>query len=1194
MARAQPPAAPMSAVAARKAKLAAAEAEARAKSASATAASSPATTRSRRPSTAASASAATTPSKATPKSKAKAKATTPTSTSKKPAPTPPQPMSARTSRSAATKAESSVPSTPNKLFLSGTDPQVIIPTSISSATPEVVVPVPTNGTRATPNAKSPAARRAIRVSATTSATAATPASATRTVQRPSNTKARAAPEQTPSKLVRASTRTRPSPKFAAPEAATLAAATAAAKKAPAAAANKARKTPRTSIANATPSKRATSPASRKAAAAAAKTMTPTTSKSPAARTSSAKKRKARSAADNEEDDEETEQLREVGKIVVDLRGEDDDEDQEASEDEESRPKKPAKRRKSSKASDLAQPQSRQHWTSPNLGALVRTSRYFAGDKKGMAAHEDGDEEEEEADFDMAADSGEEAEVEEVVRKSRKVKAKGRAKKAKVQAPPEDESGFLAFGDGDSDAVSGESAESKEEEDEEDVEDEERSSDLDADHSDDEDTSSPAKFARNAGAIRGTAMAEDLASSISTPIAAKSIAGLMAKGAMADPVAKKPNIPYSKFTPVTGGAETNYMVDLIDERPESICFGLNAGESLAFVGNAKVVVLKGKLRVGAALLSDVGVSSIEVFAPAGYPVPALEAVGPSEASRAVALAEGLDTDAYGVIVRIEELRCEIQNIARACPIAGINPFVLPGRIKVADFPRTSSFQMLLAPPQEGEASAWPSSSNASLTTLEVPPNWSLTLEKLSNEIISANADLDDPVVALVRGAKKVGKSTFVKMAVNQLLAALGHGAKVAMLDLDLGQSEFGPPGSVVLHIFQSEDLAYGPSWCLPRIAARSHFIGDTSPKDDPASYMQAVQEIIAWFRAEVQRDAATGKLIPLVVNTQGWIKGLGADLGVRIETMLCPSHVYEIVPPLEGDASLMQTYRGEAYLDHQGSILAPGASITVLSGAASAFVAAGNGNPAASTCSNMVSSSNTRLSAADVRTLSIVSWFHATALAGAGQATRKTRWDFGRPILAMEPLIVDVATGLRGGLHVLPFGSSVPDGLKLGALNGSIVSIVTVPIQSPSSTSDGAATAADGASVWRDAFSSPRPSPSTGAASLGLALVRSIDPAGSIHLLSPLPAHLIAAAAAAPHRGLALVKGAIELPIWLSLDFEAVQQARDGTLDGQGSLAGVDKEDVPFLEWPRNEADAEGPVGSKKRKVRKNLMRRAQM
>jgi polynucleotide 5'-hydroxyl-kinase GRC3/NOL9 len=88
----------------------------------------------------------------------------------------------------------------------------------------------------------------------------------------------------------------------------------------------------------------------------------------------------------------------------------------------------------------------------------------------------------------------------------------------------------------------------------------------------------------------------------------------------------------------------------------------------------------------------------------------------------------------------------------------------------------------------------------------PDTWSLALNLLAGSGISdvnrqaeegaEGSDRSSPLVAIVKGPKRSGKSTFAREAVNRLL---NRYETVAYLDCDLGQSEFGPGGTVGLYL-----------------------------------------------------------------------------------------------------------------------------------------------------------------------------------------------------------------------------------------------------------------------------------------------------------------------------------------------------------------------------------------------------------
>ncbi|PWN49038.1 hypothetical protein IE53DRAFT_318327, partial [Violaceomyces palustris] len=503
-----------------------------------------------------------------------------------------------------------------------------------------------------------------------------------------------------------------------------------------------------------------------------------------------------------------------------------------------------------------------------------------------------------------------------------------------------------------------------------------------------------------------------------------------------------------------------------------------------------------------------------------------------------------------VLSISRIDTGLERIGQVCPVGGLNPF-----------------SMLRS---KARASAG------------VMNNIS---EPLSNEGYEHGAVDEEPIVVLVRGSKRVGKSTFSRLLLNRLLSQ--GGGKVAFLELDLGQSEFSPPGSVSLHVFQATSapnshrrdgdawpgILVGPNWCHPRLSVRSHWLGETSPKDDPSLYLLAVEDLMRFYRQEICQDGGDedgGKRgnrvakVPLVVNTQGWVKGLGAELSKRVEKLVLPSHILEIEPP---SASSL----GEV-------------EINGLVGAVD-------------------DASLKRLNAADLRTLSIMSFLHSFKLASVRNPSPK--WDFDRPTLGLRPFVVDLTKGgLQAGIHILPSGSCVPDELKLLALNGSLVSLFCIDHQDEEEEEEGEKGNKDPCHVWIRSLTRPRPSvscsESLGFRSLGLGLVRSIDYASSkLHLLTPIPIQDLT-----HQTRLGIMKGGIELPIWASLDFQSIQEALAGQQQGKeqsqqgtSTLAGVERERVPYLDWPAPAlvgGQGQAVVGERKRRVRRNLMRKGQV
>ena len=85
--------------------------------------------------------------------------------------------------------------------------------------------------------------------------------------------------------------------------------------------------------------------------------------------------------------------------------------------------------------------------------------------------------------------------------------------------------------------------------------------------------------------------------------------------------------------------------------------------------------------------------------------------------------------------------------------------------------------------------------------ELPQSWSDVLDSITShtgtdeEDITTFSLLQCPVT-IVKGPKKVGKSTLARTLLNRLTTAY---RRVAFIECDIGQTEFTPPGMISLNI-----------------------------------------------------------------------------------------------------------------------------------------------------------------------------------------------------------------------------------------------------------------------------------------------------------------------------------------------------------------------------------------------------------
>ncbi|XP_053546362.1 polynucleotide 5'-hydroxyl-kinase NOL9 [Bombina bombina] len=178
-----------------------------------------------------------------------------------------------------------------------------------------------------------------------------------------------------------------------------------------------------------------------------------------------------------------------------------------------------------------------------------------------------------------------------------------------------------------------------------------------------------------------------------------------------------------------------------------------------------------------------------------------------------------------------------------------------------------------------------------------------------EIIHACLEEDNgcPVI-LVCGPKNVGKSTFNRYLINQLL---NHISCVGYLDCDLGQTEFTPPGCVSLLSITKPVL--GPPYTHQREAYKMVYFGETSCEQDMERFIESVKYVMTSYKREE----------PLIINTMGWVKGFGLLLLIDLIRLLSPSHIVQILAK-GGDVMEPLTPK---YLQHSPGFLTKGTSRT---------------------------------------------------------------------------------------------------------------------------------------------------------------------------------------------------------------------------------------------------------------------------
>ncbi|KAG8931236.1 Polynucleotide 5'-hydroxyl-kinase grc3, partial [Tulasnella sp. 418] len=313
--------------------------------------------------------------------------------------------------------------------------------------------------------------------------------------------------------------------------------------------------------------------------------------------------------------------------------------------------------------------------------------------------------------------------------------------------------------------------------------------------------------------------------------------------------------------------------------------LRPEEFLGFVGIVEVNVVQGIIEALGTRITDS--QPYTIFAPRSHPFPTIRALV-SSASTKYALFNEIPQSLKDCI-QPDDTVLLLRN--HNCGIGGLGTVC-----KIFD----SIFQPSVASTQNEEIKLGVDGFYPILKPMPnvypfiMPDSWSSVLEEIATSTDSA-APSQQHIVAIVKGAKRSGKSTFARTLLNRLLSKYRH---VAFLECDVGQSEFTPGGMVSLHVIAHPLL--GPSFTHPTRPYRAHFIGSSSPKSSPSHYMASIANLVQTYKMDLQyglynmneqdaRDARISTTIPLVVNTQGWAKGMGADLLEEIASLVQPTH-----------------------------------------------------------------------------------------------------------------------------------------------------------------------------------------------------------------------------------------------------------------------------------------------------------------
>ncbi|TDZ49946.1 Polynucleotide 5'-hydroxyl-kinase GRC3 [Colletotrichum trifolii] len=465
--------------------------------------------------------------------------------------------------------------------------------------------------------------------------------------------------------------------------------------------------------------------------------------------------------------------------------------------------------------------------------------------------------------------------------------------------------------------------------------------------------------------------------------------------------------------------------------------------------------------------------------------------------------------------------------------------------------------------------------ALIQDLRSHPAWNKKLAGLGKKV--------DPVLSVMLcGPKSSGKSTFGRILGNRLLTSPGSdrlGRSIVVLDLDPGQPEYTPAGTIALVQVKQPNLS--PAFAhvatdeQAATVIRCHSIASVSPASDPELYLECALDLHRHYQK-------TCRGLPLIINTPGWILGTGLDLLTELIANFKPTEVIYMSEdgPKESVDGLKSACKG---------------NFTMLPSQQSEF---------------------TSRTAAHLRSMQALAYFHTK------RTPEKTAWD-PTPLTSWPPLMVKYNGKSCGVFGVIAYEQQLPANLVAELLNGSMLCLVEIEDTKAFSRLRGSddMDVDEESTPLEDIIShTPEGIPFIPNAdghtldprycqTLGLVLVRGIDPKQRVlQILTPIPLARIQSAKKANHQ-LILIYGNLDTPGWAYTE-ELYYQANDkddNDRDGGVEIMDEDTESDNSDEEPENprfgevsdtqtpwievlQGHEKRPVGSRVWRVRRDLGR----
>lgn len=460
----------------------------------------------------------------------------------------------------------------------------------------------------------------------------------------------------------------------------------------------------------------------------------------------------------------------------------------------------------------------------------------------------------------------------------------------------------------------------------------------------------------------------------------------------EPLLETPLIRSLATTPIPQIQESNYISsnfiptdDNIIYGDDYVIFGLRNNQNLIIRGQFKLDIQRGAITINNVIYHS-NTPTLKFLNPQSNALPLISATQVLDRSKTLDIQttenQHLFSSDYKSVIKVSNLNTGLEEIGQICPLFKNLFWNFNNNFAKEDLDGLSDFELAF-----NGYSFFPIIRPDNSVSIIKFKNWSPQMESLTS-LYKENQLLK----ILVIGSKNCGKSTFLRLLLQNLLS-VNNQLPVNILDLDPGQAEYSLPDSISLS--KIDEFQHGNHLSLTTPSHQhSHYVGFSSPKDQPIRYNSLVSDLINKYNSDglVKNES-------LLINTPGWIKGYGTELTNSLISKINPTHVIYLNP-------------GSLELDE---LSIKGPELIPLLG------------------NYQTSSSNaSKYSSSQLRILRILSYLHKQ---------ENFKFDF-KPLLFSPPLQVSYGNNGIKGISVLGLSEIHKDDVK-DILEGTIVAIHTI-------------------------------------------------------------------------------------------------------------------------------------------------------